>query len=57
MNEEQRAVKKALEEAFLILCPVQFSIQRIDDDKSMNAYSSLLSALNDFEKRLGDSNE
>ena len=57
MTEEQIAVKKALEGAFVILCPVQFSIQRINDDKSRNAYSALLSALNDFDERLGESHD
>jgi len=55
-REEERVVKKALEEVFLILFSVQFSIQSINDDKSRQAYSALLSALNDFDDRLGNNN-
>ena len=53
MNKEEIAVKEALEKAFLILCPVQFSIHRISDEKSLEAYEALLEAIVDFDERLG----
>jgi len=57
MSEEQIAIKKALEGAYEILCPVQFSIQRIDDKKSIDALFALVAACADFEKRVGGTND